>query len=506
MKSTQQDRAFFGHPWALKGLFFAELWERFSYYGIRPLLILYMTALITQNGMQLDRAEAAAIVGLFAGAVYFMTILGGWIADHWLGQIRSVYYGSLLMSLGHFSIALNAIFSDFFFYFGLLLIVLGTGLFKTCIAVIVGLLYKPSDDRRDAGFLIFYMGINIGSFFAPFITGLLSEQVSWHAGFAAGGIGMLLSMLIFRFYCIPQLHAFDAELIHAKGLNQPLVHKPYVAKCVYGFLLLLSIVILCLYQGWISIHPILLTSYITFTICIVVLLYFIYLLLFSSLNQHEKVKIILCVLLFIAAALFWSAYEQTYTVFNLFALEYTDRSFFNFTIPTVWFQSINPLFVIAFAPIMAWLWIFLSKRQFDLSHLSKFIFALILAAIGFVVLALACQNLMHHPDQLASPWWLISSFLLLTLGELCLSPIGLSAMTQLAPEQLRGQIMGLWCTTIAIGNLFAGLIGGEILSQSFSEMAGLLYRYAGVLLIGAVLLFILSFPMQKIMAKTTIQG
>lgn len=505
MKPTQQDSAFFGHPKPLKGLFFTELWERFSYYGIRPLLILYMTALITQGGMQLDRAEAAAIVGLFAGAVYFMTIIGGWIADRWLGQIRAVYYGSILMSLGHLSIALNAFFSDLFFYLGLILIVLGTGLFKTCIAVIVGLLYKEADNRRDAGFLIFYMGINIGSFFAPFITGLLSEQVNWHAGFAAGGIGMLLAMLVFRFYCIPQIQAFDQNLIHAKGLNQPLESKPYVAKFVFAMLALLIIVITAVYLGWMSINPIILTSYVTMSICILVLLHFTYLLLFSQLTQAEKVKIVLCAILFIAAALFWSAYEQTYTVFNIFALDYTDRSVFNLQIPTVWFQSINPLFVIIFAPVMAWLWSFLSRRRLNFSHISKFIFALIFAAVGFIVLAIACQNLLNSHSNLASPWWLVSSFLLLTLGELCLSPIGLSAMTQLAPDKLRGQIMGLWCTALAIGNLFAGLIGGEILTQSFNEISGLLYRYAGVLLLGAILLFILKFPMQKIMAKTTTQ-
>lgn len=205
----QSDKAFFGHPKPLKTLFFTELWERFSYYGIRPLLVLYMVAMVNDGGLGLDRPTAAAIVGLFSGSMYLMTVLGGWIADNWLGQARAVWYGSIIIALGHLSIALTTIFDQFFFYFGLVLIVLGTGLFKTCISVIVGTLYKAQDSRRDAGFSIFYMGINTGSFIAPLITGLLARDYGWHLGFGIGGIGMLIALLIFRFLAIPQLQTFN---------------------------------------------------------------------------------------------------------------------------------------------------------------------------------------------------------------------------------------------------------------------------------------------------------
>jgi len=504
MKPLPTDSSFYGHPKPLKGLFFTELWERFSFYGIRPLLILYMTALIYQGGIGMNRAEAAALVGLFAGSVYFMTVFGGWIADQYLGQIRSVYIGSILMSSGHLCIALSGFFSDFFFYLGLVLITLGTGLFKTCIAVVVGLLYQKADQRRDAGFLIFYTGINLGSFIAPFITGLLAEKIGWHIGFAAGGIGMLFSMLIFRFYCIPQLKTFNEDLINHTGLDSPIAPNPYAKKVIYSFIILLSILIAMVYSGWLVIHPVTLVRYLTIAICLIVFMHFIYMLFFAGLKSNEQTKIILCFILLIAAALFWSAFEQTYTVFNIFALEHTNRDIFHFQIPTIWFQSINPLFVITLSPVLAWFWTVLAKRHWHLNPLSKFILALIFASAAFVVLAFACQTLINSNTALASPGWLISSFFLLTLGELCLSPIGLSAMTQLAPDKLRGQIMGLWCTAIAIGNLGAGLMGSEILAQSFNEMSGLLYRYAWILLIGAILLFILKFPLEKMLARTTL--
>lgn len=206
---TKYDQYFYGHPKPLQGLFFTKLWERFSFYGIRPLLILYMAAMVSQGGLGLDLPTASAIVGLFAGSMYLMTVFGGWVADNWLGQTRVVGYGSIIMALGHLSIALTAIFSHFFFYFGLVLIVLGSGLFKTCISVIVGTLYEAKDSRRDAGFSIFYMGINLGSFIAPLITGFLIKEHGWHLGFGIGGLGMLVALILFRMIAVPELTEFN---------------------------------------------------------------------------------------------------------------------------------------------------------------------------------------------------------------------------------------------------------------------------------------------------------
>nr|WP_174506456.1 peptide MFS transporter [Acinetobacter sp. Marseille-Q1620] len=498
-----QDKAFFGHPKPLKSLFFTELWERFSFYGIRPLLILYMSAMVINGGLGLDRPTAAAIVGLFAGSMYLMTVFGGWVADQWLGQAKAVWYGSIITALGHLSIALTIFFDPFFFYFGLILIVIGTSLFKTCISVMVGTLYSAQDKRRDAGFSIFYMGINIGSFIAPLITGLLIENNGWHLGFGIGGIGMLIALLIFRFGAIPQLEKFNAERDEINSWSQPVNINTNAPKYVLYFSIILMLFIALVYFGVIHINPVAVVTYLTISICIFIIGHFSYLLLFSGLDRQERFQIVICFVLLIAAALFWSAYEQMPTSFNLFAKDYTNRHVFGFEIPTVWFQSIVALFVIVFAPVAAWVWIKLGKINKEPSYITKFIIALLFAAGGFLLMKFASLSIIHSHGQLASPWWLVGSFLLLTFGELCLSPVGLSTMTKLAPTIIRGQIMGLWFTASALGNLMAGLIGGQVSEHSIDNLPTLFMRCTIALVIGAIVLFLLKAPIQKMMEKTT---
>ncbi|SPL70445.1 Di-/tripeptide transporter [Acinetobacter stercoris] len=497
-----QDKAFFGHPKPLKSLFFTELWERFSYYGIRPLLILYMAAMVTNGGLGLDRPTAAAIVGLFAGSMYLMTVLGGWIADNWLGQARSVWYGSIIIAFGHLSIALTAIFSSFFFYFGLVLIVIGSGLFKTCISVMVGTLYSAKDSRRDAGFSIFYMGINLGSFIAPLITGLLIQNNGWHLGFGIGGIGMLIALIVFRFIAVPQLKEFNRLRGENDSWSTAVVENKKAPKIALAFCTIVGLVVTLTALGIIQINPVAVVTYLTVSICIGIIVYFAYLLLFMNLNRHEKFQIVICFILLIAAALFWSAFEQKPTSFNLFALDYTDRQVLGFEIPAVWFQSVNAMFIIIFAPVAAWLWVKLAKKNKDPDYISKFIIALLLAAAGFLLMSFASTSVMHGNGQLASPWWLIGSLLLLTLGELCLSPVGLSTMTKLAPTVIRGQIMGLWFTASALGNLMAGLIGGQVHADSIDNLPTLFMRCVIALVIGAIVLFLLKAPIKKLMTNT----
>ncbi len=495
------DKAFFGHPKPLQTLFFTELWERFSYYGIRPLLMLYMIAMVNQGGLGLDRPTAAAIVGLFAGSMYLMTVFGGWIADNWLGQARAVWYGSIIIALGHLSIALTPVFDQSFFYLGLVLIVLGSGLFKTCISVIVGTLYKAQDARRDAGFSIFYMGINMGSFIAPLITGLLVRDHGWHLGFGIGGLGMLIALLIFRFRAIPQLETFNALRQESNSCSKPVVENKNAPKIVFGFLFTVAVVIVLTFAGIIHINPVAVAAYLTVGIGIGIIAYFAYLLLFLNLDQNDKFKIMICFVLLITSALFWSAFEQKPTSFNLFAQDYTNRNVLGFEIPTVWFQSINALFIIIFAPIAAWLWARLGKSNKDPSYISKFIIALLLAASGFLLMSLASHFAIS--DGLVSPFWLVGAVLLLTLGELCLSPIGLSTMTKLAPNVIRGQIMGLWFTGSALGNLMAGLIGGQVAADAIENLPTLFMRCVLALVIGAIVLFLLKKPMNKLMGKST---
>jgi len=497
----QTDKAFFGHPKPLKTLFFTELWERFSYYGIRPLLVLYMVAMVNDGGLALDRPTAAAIVGLFAGSMYLMTVFGGWIADNWLGQARAVWYGSIIIALGHLSIALTTIFDQFFFYFGLVLIVLGSGLFKTCISVIVGTLYKAQDSRRDAGFSIFYMGINMGSFIAPLITGLLARDYGWHLGFGIGGIGMLIALLIFRFLAIPQLQTFNELRQESNTCSKPVVENKNAPKIVFSFLFLVAVVIGLTFFGIIHINPVVVATYLTVGISIGIIAYFAYLLLFLNLEQNEKFKIVICFVLLAASALFWSAFEQKPTTFTLFAQDYTDRIVFGFEIPTVWFESINALFIIIFAPVAAWLWAKLGKANKDPSYISKFIIALLFAAGGFLLMTLASHFAIH--GGVVSPFWLVGTLFLLTIGELCLSPIGLSTMTKLAPDVIRSQIMGLWFTGTALGNLMAGLIGGQVSADGINHLPSLFMRCVLALVIGAIVLFLLKKPMNKLMDKST---
>ncbi|MEQ1086607.1 peptide MFS transporter [Acinetobacter seifertii] len=497
----QPDKAFFGHPKPLQGLFFTELWERFSYYGIQPLLILYMIAMVNEGGLALDRPTAAAIVGLFAGSMYLMTVFGGWVADNWLGQARAVWYGSIIIALGHLSIALSSLFNQSFFYLGLVLIVLGTGLFKTCISVIVGTLYKTHDARRDAGFSIFYMGINMGSFIAPLITGLLVQNHGWHLGFGIGGIGMLIALLIFRFFALPQLQTFNKLRQETNTCNKPVVDNKNAPKIVFSFLFVVAMIIALTLLGIIHINPVVVATYLTIGIGLGIIAYFAYLLLFLNLDQNDKFKIIICFVLLITSALFWSAFEQKPTSFNLFAQDYTNRNILGFEIPTVWFQSINAFFIIIFAPIAAWLWAKLGKSNKDPNYISKFIIALLLAAGGFLVMSFASRFAIS--DGLVSPFWIVGSLFLLTLGELCLSPIGLSTMTKLAPNVIRGQIMGLWFTGTALGNLMAGLIGGQVSADAIEHLPSLFMRCVLALVIGAIVLFLLKKPLNKLMNKTS---
>jgi proton-dependent oligopeptide transporter, POT family len=501
LERENHDQAFFGHPKPLSGLFFTELWERFSFYGIRPLLILYMSALVAQGGLGLDRPTSAAIVGLFGGSLYLITILGGWVADNWLGQSRSVWYGSLIIALGHLSIALTALFSPFFFYLGLILIVIGTGLFKTCISVIVGTLYAAQDSRRDAGFSIFYMGINLGALVSPLISGLLVENYGWHWGFAVGGIGMLVALAIFRLISVPQLEKFD----QAQGVSSTWQHavnqNTRAPKIVALLGIILIAVIALVYFGIIHINPVVVATYLTAIIVSAMLLYFGYYILIAKNSAQDKKQLFICLVLLLIAALFWSAFEQTPTSLNLFAQDFTDRNIMGYEVPVIWFQSINSVFIIIFAPLFAWLWVHLSRSQRDPSYITKFILALALAAIGFYMMVFASKAVIAADGALVSPLWLVATLLFLTFGELCLSPVGLSTMTKLAPTMLRGQIMGLWFTAAALGNVVAGLIGGHVSADNLHDMPTLFLRCTIALVLGAMVLWLFKKPLIKLISK-----
>ncbi|RLM10307.1 amino acid transporter [Gibbsiella quercinecans] len=500
--NNQPGRTFFGHPYPLGPLFFTEMWERFSFYGIRPLLILFMAATVYEGGMGLARENASAIVGIFAGSMYLAALPGGWLADNWLGQQKAVWYGSILIALGHLAIALSAIMGTALFFIGLTLIVIGSGLFKTCISVMVGTLYKQDDARRDGGFSLFYMGINMGSFIAPLISGVLIRTNGWHWGFGIGGLGMLVALVIFRLFAVPAMKRYDSEVGLDSTWNSPVTKRSGVGAWVTAIAAGMIVIIGLIAQGIIVINPVAVASTLVYIIAAAVTLYFIYLAAFAGLSREERARLLVCFILLISAAFFWSAFEQKPTSFNLFANDYTNRMVGSFEIPAVWFQSINALFIILLAPLFSWLWPAMARKQIQLSSISKFVIGILFAAAGFGLMMMAAQQVLANNGAGVSPLWLVSSILMLTLGELCLSPIGLATMTLLAPARMRGQMMGLWFCASALGNLAAGLIGGNVKADQLALLPTLFERCSIALLICAGVLILLIVPIRRMLANT----
>ncbi len=476
------DRSFLGHPRALAPLFATELWERFSYYGIRPLLILFMTATLSTGGYGFDRPTAGAIVGMFAGSVYLATLPGGWLADRVFGQARAMWWGCILIALGHLSIALSMEWGKPLFFAGLGFIVLGTGLFKTCASVMVGRLYTPDDPRRDGGYSIFYMGINLGAVVAPLLTGLLSERLGWAWGFGAGGLGMLIALLIYR---------FTAKAIFDRLANDlPPVSSSTIIKILIGLSLVIAAIV-----GLVSMYSaVVLADGMTYFLAGTVLIYMTWLLGFGGLTVDEKKRVLLCLIIFIAGTVFWSANEQQPTALNLFAKDFTDKNLAGFVIPTLWFQSINPISIIVFAPIFGVVWRYWPSRELSAS-LGKFALGMLICAIAFGLMYVASNKILAG-QHLVSPLWLIATYVLSAIAELCVSPIALAAMTLVAPRRLQGQMMGLWFMSSALGNLIAGLTGGHVNPENLADMPALFGRTTISLLITAVVLLGLA-PMMK---------
>jgi POT family proton-dependent oligopeptide transporter len=492
------DRRFFGHPGGLSTLFFTEMWERFSYYGIRPLLVLFMTAALADGGFGFERQQASAIVGIYAACVYLASLPGGWIADRWLGLRRAIWYGGVLIALGHLSIALSTLFAHQAFFLGLILIVMGTGLLKPNISAIVGDLYPEGGSRRDAGFSIFYMGINVGALIAPLITGLLGERVGWHLGFGAAGVGMLFGLITYR------LRAHDTlgpiGLAPSAGAAE---QRRVRTTVVVAAAIIVAVVIMAM-TGVFRINPVAVGQRMRDIMLATALAYFLYLFLFAGLTTDEKKRIAVIVVLFIFATIFWSAFEQAPTSLNLFARDFTDRSLFGWEVPTLWLQSVNSLFVIALAPVFAALWVALGKRGHDVSSPSKFAFGLFFAGLGFFIMVAAANKVIAGGTAVrVSMLWLSASYLLQTVGELALSPVGLSSMTKLAPRRFVGQMMGVWFMAAALGNLIAGLVGGHVDPENVAEMPVLFQRTALSLFLATAILGALVIPIRRMMRDST---
>jgi POT family proton-dependent oligopeptide transporter len=472
------------HPPGLYTLFFTEMWERCSYYGMRGLLVLFMKATVEKGGLEFSIPMAGAIYGLYTAAVYLAAMPGGWVADRLLGAQRAILCGGVLIACGQFTLVIPR--KDTFFL-GLLLVVIGTGLLKPNISAIVGKLYPEGGARRDAGFTIFYMGINIGSFVGPLVCGPLGEKINWHLGFAAAGLGMIGGLVQF---------ALMRKHLHGAGAG------PEVASVSKNDWRLLSVALAALglvavliWSGGIPVNPLQVANAAKWVIVAIAVFTFLRLFFFSDLTGLEKQRIGVVAVLFVAAVTFFAGLEQAGSSLNLFADQYTNRMLGSYAMPASWFQSINPLCVVLLGPVAAGVWIALSKRGRDLSLGMKFAAGLLLLAAGYVVIAVGAQRAVAGP---VSPVWLLLMYLLHTMGELCVSPVGLSSITKLAPARIVGQIMGLWFMATALGNLTAGLIAGK--STSPGQMASQFWWVALAAAIVAILLMFLAKPMRHWMA------
>ncbi len=421
--TTAAQKQWFGHPRGLATLFFTEMWERFSYYGMRALLILYMVGSTQQPGLGFPEGRAAHIYGLYTMLVYLMGIPGGLLADRYLGHYRAVLIGGTIIACGHFSMAVPGLP---FFFLGLSLIILGTGLLKPNVSTIVGTLYERDDPRRDAGFSMFYMGINVGAFISPLVCGWLGQKINWHIGFAAAGVGMVFGLIQYvagRKYLKPASLAPTPQTVAVLESEREVAgpHAPFTSQ--------------------------------------------------------EWRRIAAASILTLFSLIFWAGFEQAGSSLNLFADRATRLSVWGFSFPSSWYQSVEPLFIIIFSPVFAWLWIRLGRME--PSSPTKFTLGIFFLSMSFLLIVPA-----SHAYQTAharvSPWWLIGLYFPQMLGELCLSPVGLSMITKLSPPRIVGLMMGVWFLAMGLGNYVAGSVAGLIENRPFSQVFMIAFVSAAV--------------------------
>ena len=475
---------FFGHPIGLRTLFLTEMWERMSYYGMRALLVLYMTGAATgfNPGLGWSQVEAQAIYGIYSGMVYFMVVPGGWIADNILGHQKAVLIGALIIALGHFTLAIPI---EQTFFLGLIFVVLGTGLLKGNISTIVGQLYEGQDDKRDSGYTIFYMSINIGSTLGFLICSYLGEKIGWHWGFGAAGIGMTFGVIQY----IKHRHLLGDAGMHPNEMpdEKRVKFTNYLKVSLVGMFLVIGAGLL----GFFVIDPRFFAEQFAYFLTIIAGLYFIYLFLFAGLNSAERKNLILLFLLFIGAAAFWSGFDQSAGSLNIFARDYTDLSVAGYVIPVGWLQFANPVIVVLFAPIFAGIWAQLARMNLDPSLPFKFAIGLLFMALSFFIMIVAVNIAIESSP--VGMQWLLLTYLFQTWGELALSPIGLSAFSRYGPKRYMGQMFGLWFLASAIGGVLAGLLGGEALDGGLETISPIFEFMIQYYLIIAAALIGLSF-------------
>lgn len=475
--SSTPDTRFFGHPRGLSTLFFTELWERFGYYGMRALLILFMTATAESGGLGMEDSAAYGIYGLYIATVYLLSLPGGWVADRVLGQQRAVLFGGMVIAAGYLMLAVP---SRAVFFAGLAVVAIGTGLLKPNISTIVGQIYTPEDRRRDSGFSIFYMGINLGALLAPLICGPIGTGVNWQLGFGLAGLGMIVGVFTFA---SGRRHFGEAGLhpVPPSSPEEAARTRTYLRN---GILLLAGIPLLLAAVHFSGVFTLTLAGLVDgsgFALLLAVILLFAWMFLGAEWTPEERKRLSVIAVLFFASSLFWSAFEQAGSSLNIFAARFTDNTLFGFSVSATVYQSLNPLYIILLAPVFAWLWIRLGHRQ--PSSPAKFALALVLVGSGFVVMLLAAIK--AGPAGRVSPFWLVGCYVLHTMGELCLSPVGLSAFTKLAPARVAGLMMGVWFLSISTGNYLGGRLAayyGDLPIQDLFQTTATFAIVAGLIM------------------------
>ncbi|WP_234733015.1 peptide MFS transporter [Tellurirhabdus bombi] len=486
-----------GHPPGLYVLFFTEMWERFSYYGMRAILILFLLDKV-RGGMGLSESESGAIYGLYVSSVYLLSLPGGWLADNILGQRKAIWYGGITIMLGHIVLAIPA--GQGIFFSGLALVALGTGLLKPNISSIVSELYPEGGARRDAAFSIFYMGINMGSFLGQFVVSYLGEKVSWHTGFGAAAIAMFLGLVAYR--------TLGPKYLQDKGMypkakekvateNQP----PSNQKLSLALIVItIAFIAFLSFTGTINLSTATgIAQAMGIIIPAITVIYFVNILVAGGLTTVEKKRVGVLMIFFLGAALFWSGFEQAGSSLTIFADRYTQRDLGGWVIPAGWFQNFNPAYILIFAAPLASLWIFLAKRNLNPATPIKFGIGIILMGLGFLIMVFAANVVVGSLPEVAkvSGGYLIFTYMLHTLGELCLSPVGLSVYTKLAPKQYLSQLMGIWFVAASFGNLIAGLFAGGFDAENVQQMPDLFMNVVKFALITGVLFIVLAKPIKK---------
>jgi POT family proton-dependent oligopeptide transporter len=433
---AEQEKAFFGHPRGLMTLFTTELWERFSYYGMRAILLLYLTD--KAHGLGLGQSLGEAVVSIYGASVYLLSVLGGWFADRVFGARRTVLYGGAVIVSGHLCLAIPV---EGLAYLGIGLVALGTGLLKPNVSTMVGTLYEDGDKRRDSAFSIFYMGINIGSFSAPFVVGFLRREFGFHVAFAAAAVGMTLALVAY---------VLGRRTLHGRGDTPPnpltAEDRPTMLK-ITGAVVALLVVVFGV-SAWISggVGPKPVVDAISYLCFLAPIAYFTMLLRSPLVTPTEKQQVRAYIPLFVAAMLFFMLFEQAATTLTTFAADRTSLELVGISISPEFFQSVNPFSIIVLAPVFAAVWIKLGDRGPGIGQ--KFATGLLLAGISFAIMGVASAV---TGDGLASPLWLVLVYVVQTLGELFLSPVGLAATTVLAPKAFLSQMMALWFLAPAAG-------------------------------------------------------